>query len=55
MEVMKLWGRYNQCLYNSNMTDEQREELVKKLRYMYSEELAQKIRKKNMYRNFRQR
>ena len=42
VEVMKLWGRYNQCLYNSNMTDEQREELVKKLRYMYSEELAQK-------------
>ena len=31
VEVMKLWGRYNQCLYNSNMTDEQREELVKKL------------------------
>lgn len=55
VEVMKLWGRYNQCLYNSNMTDEQREELVKKLRYMYSEELAQKNPEKNMYRNFRQR
>ena len=52
VEVMKLWGRYNQCLYNSNMTDEQREELVKKLRYMYSEELAQKNPEKEHVQKF---
>ncbi len=52
VEVMKLWGRYNQCLYNSKMTDEQREELVKKLRYMYSEELAQKNPEKEHVQKF---
>ena len=55
VEVMKLWGRYNQCLYNSNMTDEQREELVKKLRYMYSEELAQKNPEKEHVQKFQAR
>ncbi len=38
-EVMKLWGRYNQCIYNSGLTDEQYGLLLKQLRMMYSSDL----------------
>ena len=38
-EVMKLWGRLNQCLYNTDLDDEQFTALVGQLRCMYSTEL----------------
>lgn len=38
-EVMKLWGRVNQCMYNSVLSDEQFSSLLKQLRTMYSSEL----------------
>lgn len=40
-EVMKLWGRINQCLYNTDMSDEQFDALASQLRTMYSTELAE--------------
>jgi hypothetical protein len=40
-EVMKLWGRINQCMYNSKLTDEQFEALLGQLRMMYSTELLE--------------
>lgn len=39
VEVMKLWGRVNQCMYNSTLSDEQFTSLLKQLRTMYSSEL----------------
>lgn len=38
-EVMKLWGRYNQCMYNTAMSDEQFTALLEQMRRMYSSEL----------------
>ena len=38
-EVMKLWGRLNQCLYNTELSDEQFTAMVGQLRCMYSKEL----------------
>lgn len=38
-EVMKLWGRLNQCIYNTNLTDEEFEQLLKQLRMLYSTDL----------------
>lgn len=41
MEVMKLWGRINQCMYNSALTDEQYSQLLGQLRCLYSSELLE--------------
>lgn len=38
-EVMKLWGRFNQCLYNTSLQEEEYTSLLKQLRVMYSSEL----------------
>jgi len=38
-EVMKLWGRMNQCLYNSALSDEEYAKMIKQFRMMYSSEL----------------
>ena len=38
-EVMKLWGRLNQCIYNSTLEEEEYNSLLKQLRVMYSTEL----------------
>lgn len=38
-EVMKLWGRFNQCLYNTSLDEEQFTALLKQLRIMYSSDL----------------
>ncbi len=40
-EVMKLWGRFNQCIYNSSYGDEQFETLLKQLRLLYSTDLLE--------------
>lgn len=40
-EVMKLWGRLNQCLYNSGMSDEKFLALVKQLRMLYCTDLLE--------------
>lgn len=39
VEVMKLWGRVNQCMYNSTLSDSQFTSLLKQLRAMYSNDL----------------
>lgn len=38
-EVMKLFGRINQCIYNSNMSDKQFDELLTQMRVLYSNSL----------------
>ncbi|MGN1206451.1 MAG: DUF6715 family protein [Eubacterium sp.] len=38
-EVMKLFGRINQCIYNSNMADEQFDALLNQMRLLYSNSL----------------
>ena len=35
-EVLKLFGRMNQCIYNNNMSDKQFDELVNQMRLLYS-------------------
>ncbi len=35
-EVLKLLGRYNQCMYNTELSDEQFDALIEQLRKMYS-------------------
>ena len=40
-EVMKLWGRLNQCIYNSKTDDEQFKSLVLQIRKMYSTDLLE--------------
>ena len=40
-EVMKLWGRLNQCIYNTNVTDEEFDQLLSQLRTMYSTDLLE--------------
>jgi hypothetical protein len=39
VEVMKLWGRINQCMYNTQLTDEQFASMLEQLRELYSTEL----------------
>ncbi|MBQ6537592.1 MAG: hypothetical protein IJL75_01675 [Eubacterium sp.] len=38
-EVMKLWGRLNQCIYNTKLDDDEFDALLKQLRTMYSSDL----------------
>lgn len=38
-EVMKLFGRYNQCIYNKTLSEEEFSALVGQLRELYCEEL----------------
>lgn len=38
-ELIKLWGRINQCLYNTGLSDEEQEALFRQLREMYSSDL----------------
>ncbi|MDE6568844.1 MAG: hypothetical protein K2K70_14105 [Lachnospiraceae bacterium] len=38
-EVVKLYWRYNKCIYNSSMKDKELQELLKQLRKFYDEEL----------------
>jgi hypothetical protein len=38
-EVMKLWGRLNQCIYNSKVSDDEFKSLALQLRKMYSTDL----------------
>ena len=40
-EVMKLWGRLNQCIYNTNMSDEEFDQLLSQMRAMYSTDLLE--------------
>ena len=40
-EVMKLWGRLNQCLYNTSVTDEEFDQLFAQLRKLYSSDLLE--------------
>ncbi|MCH5252171.1 MAG: hypothetical protein J1F22_04290 [Lachnospiraceae bacterium] len=40
-EVMKLWGRLNQCLYNASVDEEEFLSLLKQLRVMYSSDLLE--------------
>lgn len=41
-ELMKLWCRFNQCIYNTRLDDEQLKTLLKQIRVMYSAELLEK-------------
>lgn len=38
-EVLKLFGRMNQCIYNNNMSDKQFDELLNQMRLLYSNSL----------------
>ena len=38
-EVMKLWGRLNQCIYNTKLTDDEFDQLLLQLRMLYSTDL----------------
>ena len=40
-EVMKLWGRLNQCIYNTKLSDEEFDSLAKQLRKIYSSDLLE--------------
>ncbi len=40
-EVMKLFGRINQCMYNKELDDESFDKLLEQLRLMYSESLLE--------------
>ncbi len=52
-EVMKLWGRYNQCLYNTSLSEEEFASLVKNLRVMYSDEINRQITEEKMIQNLK--
>lgn len=52
-EVLKLWGRYNQCLYNATLSEEEFASLVKQLRVMYSDEINRQITEEKMVQNFK--
>ncbi len=41
VEVMKLWGRLNQCIYNTAMGEEQFKQMLHQLRGLYSKELLE--------------
>lgn len=41
VEVMKLWGRLNQCIYNSELNEESFNKLFMQLRVLYSKELLE--------------
>ncbi len=40
-EVLKLFGRINQCMYNTSMTEEEFEQLLGQLRMLYSNQLLE--------------
>ncbi len=46
-EVMKLWGRINQCLYNTTLEDDQFTSLLGQLRVLYSSELLEENTEEN--------
>ncbi|MCR4605845.1 MAG: hypothetical protein K5639_07615 [Eubacterium sp.] len=46
-EVMKLWGRLNQCIYNSKLDDEEFDALFAQLRTLYSKELLEQNEEKS--------
>lgn len=46
VELMKLWGRINQCLYNNELGEEQIEALTRQIRIMYSSELLEQNEEK---------
>lgn len=50
-ELMKLWGRLNQCLYNTSLSEEEIHSLLKQLRVMYSKELLQNNEEKKHLSN----
>ncbi|HBA97443.1 MAG TPA: hypothetical protein DCZ23_04970 [Lachnospiraceae bacterium] len=54
-EVVKLYWRFNKCMYNTDMSDENFEQLLKQLRKLYDEEfLADKENSwENMLKNFK--
>ncbi|MBO4394799.1 MAG: hypothetical protein J5819_00445 [Eubacterium sp.] len=52
-EVMKLWGRLNQCIYNTNVTDEEFDQLLKQLRKMYSTDLLEQNPEDQHRENFK--
>ena len=47
-EVMKLFGRINQCIYNKNLSDEDFSSLVEKLRTLYCKELKELNKQEKM-------
>ena len=48
-EVMKLWGRLNQCIYNTKLSDEEFDALLDQLRMLYSTDLLDVNTKENQY------
>ena len=42
-EVLKLYWRYNKCLYNTTLTDKEYNKLLKQLRKLYDAELLGRI------------
>lgn len=40
-EVLKLFGRINQCMYNTSMSDEEFDQLLKQMRLLYSTQLLE--------------
>lgn len=40
-EVLKLFGRMNQCIYNTSMSDEEFDQLLKQMRLLYSKQLLE--------------
>lgn len=55
VEVVKLYWRFNKCLYNTDMKDKDFEALLKQLRIMYDEEFlaAEENSWENMLKNFK--
>lgn len=54
-EVIKLFGRINQCIYNKKLSDDDFSTLVGKLRVLYCESLQKKIHRIRWKVRFRQR
>ncbi len=54
-EVIKLFGRINQCVYNKKLSDDDFSTLVGKLRVLYCESLQKKIHRIRWKVRFRQR
>lgn len=53
-EVMKLWGRVNQCMYNSSLEDGEFDSLLKQLRTMYSSELLKQNSEESHSKKFQE-
>lgn len=47
-EVMKLFSRFNQCIYNKALSEEELSSLVSQLRMLYSEDLKERNERKKM-------